>query len=516
MDAVAPPSRIESPAPHRSSESSQGRGADRAAEDAGSDAGIADRLSARIGRRQYAMWFERSAKLRLDDKGEAVRVAVPNRFVADWIERHFESDVAAAAGASAGRDVRVEIDVDPGAFSRQDSVASGGVEPQDASDKQARRAKSKRRHPTDTAALLARRGLRHRLEQFVTGPSNELAHAATCRLADEAVAGARSHAPLFLHGGCGLGKTHLLQGACRRVLEQTPDAGVLYLTGEQFTNDYITAVRTGKLDDFRRRMRSLELLALDDLHFLSNKSATQQEFLHSFDQIDLGGARVILASDSHPRLIDKFSEQLVSRCVQGLVVQVSRPDADTRRRLVAAMARRRGLVLEPVAEALLASEVGSDGSVREIEGLLTKLHALITLAGDHEATAQPVGRHWVDRLMHGEHRSTTRRRVHYEHIVAVVTQELGVTEAQLAGRGRHSQVVLARAVLIRLCRELTTMSFPEIARAMGKSNHSTVITADQRLKRQIDEGLTARLAGHDESMPIADLLDRFRRSVTRG
>ncbi|MEM1207812.1 MAG: DnaA/Hda family protein [Planctomycetota bacterium] len=482
------------------------------------DTGIADKLSARIGQRPYAMWFERSAKLQFEPTRDAVRVAVPNRFVADWIERHFERDVAAAAGESVGRDVQVEIDIDPAAFSRQDSVASAGVTSAPSANEAAtgeQATRKRRRRPVDTAALLARRGLRHRLEQFVVGPSNELAHAACCRLADEAVEGKRTHSPLFLHGGCGLGKTHLLQGACRRVLEQMPDAGVLYLTGEQFTNDYITAVRTGKLDDFRRRMRSLELLALDDLHFLANKSSTQQEFLHSFDQIDLGGARVVLASDSHPRLIDKFSEQLVSRCVQGLVVQVNRPDGDTRRKLVAAMARRRGLILEPVAEAILAAQIGTDGSVREIEGLLTKLHALITLAGDHEATAQPVGRHWVDRLIHGENHSTTRRRVHYEHIVAVVTQELGVTEAQLAGRGRHSQVVLARAVLIRLCRELTTMSFPEIARAMGKSNHSTVITADQRLKRQIDGGLTARLAGHDDAMPLTDLLERLRRSVTR-
>jgi len=485
------------------------------------DLAICQRLSSRIGQRPYAMWFERSARLRHDAQRDALRVAVPNRFVADWIERHFEHDVAAAAGETVGRSIAVEIDVDPAVFSRQDSVASGEVASASSATAlplgaPSRPASPKRRRPADTAALLARRGLRHRLEQFVTGPSNELAFGAIARLAQEAIDGQRSASPLFLHGGCGLGKTHLLQGACRRVLEQVPDAGVLYLTGEQFTNDYITAVRTGKLDDFRRRMRSLELLALDDLHFLANKTSTQQEFLHSFDQIELGGARVILASDSHPRLIDKFSEQLVSRCMQGLVVQVNRPDEATRRKLVTAMARRRGLILEPAAEACLAAQAGPDGSVREIEGLLTKLHALITLSGDHEATAAPVGRHWVDRLVHGEAQTTTRRRVQYEHIAAVVTEELGVTDAQIAGRGRHSQVVLARAVLIHLCRELTTMSFPEIARAMGKTNHSTVITAAQRLRRQIDDGQLARLAGNGEPMPMTDLLDRLRRSVTRG
>jgi chromosomal replication initiator protein len=481
---------------------------------------VVRRLHARIGDRSYAMWFERSAKFDLREDGGALSVAVPNRFVADWIDRNYKGQLADVAGEAIGRDVSIAIRIDATAFDRQDTAAptapalrAGAARPTDRADATVA---PRRRRPTGTAALLARRGLRHRLEQFVVGPSNELAYNASQRLAREAIEGARSASPLFLHGGCGLGKTHLLQGACRRVLEHAPDAGVLYLTGEQFTNDYITAVRTGKLDDFRRRMRSLELLALDDLHFLANKSSTQQEFLHSFDQIELGGARVVLASDSHPRLIDKFSEQLISRCVQGLVVQINRPDEATRRKLVAAMARRRGLLLEPAAEQVLAGRVGEDGSVREIEGLLTKLHALITLSGDHAAGASAVGRHWVDRLLQSEAQTTTRRRVQYGHIAATVCEELGVTEAQLAGRGRHAQVVLARAVLIQLCRELTTMSFPEIARAMGKSNHSTVITAAQRLKRQIGEGMQARLAGSQELISLEDLMNRLRRGVTRG
>ncbi|MEO0586729.1 MAG: DnaA/Hda family protein [Planctomycetota bacterium] len=481
--------------------------------------GIAERLAARIGDRPYAMWFERSAKLRFEAEARVVHVAVPNRFVADWIERKYEADVAQAAAEAVGvtGPVSVSVAVEPESFSRQDSVASGSASVEGGAAPAKATARARRRNAGgDTAALLARRGLRHRLEQFVVGPSNELAFAATQRLAQEAIAGQRSHSPLFVHGGCGLGKTHLLQGACRAVLEQVPDAGVLYLTGEQFTNDYISAVRTGKLDDFRRRMRSLELLALDDLHFLANKSSTQQEFLHSFDQIELGGSRVILASDSHPRLIDKFSEALVSRCVQGLVVQVNRPDLQTRGKLISAMALRRGLALEPAAEATLAQQVGVDGSVREIEGLLTKLHALLTLSGDRDATAEPVGRHWVDQLLRGESAAGTRRRIGYSLIAGVVTEELGVTEAQLAARGRHSRVVLARAVLIHLCRELTTMSFPEIARAMGKTNHSTVITAHQRLRRQMDAGETVELVAGEPAMRLQDLLDRLRRSVQRG
>jgi len=206
-----------------------------------------------------------------------------------------------------------------------------------------------------------------RLEDFVVGESNRLAFAASLQVADGA-----SDAPgiLFLHGDCGVGKTHLLQGIVRRRTQRAPRQVVRYVTAEHFTNEYIAAVRDGSLDQFRKRLRRVDLLAIDDIHFFANKSATQAEFLHTIDAIDLTGARVALVSDEHPRHIRKFSQSLVSRFLSGMVVRVERPDRDTRSQLVRRLARERGLDLTAAAEDLVAGRCA--GSIREIEGAITR------------------------------------------------------------------------------------------------------------------------------------------------
>ncbi|MFW6032781.1 MAG: DnaA ATPase domain-containing protein, partial [Phycisphaeraceae bacterium] len=353
--------------------------------------------------------------------------------------------------------------------------------------------------------------LRHRLEDFVVGSSNQLAYAAANRMAEET---GEAGSVLFLHGGCGLGKTHLLQGLCRRMLETNRAAKVHYTTGEQFTNDYIAAVRSGKLEGFRRRMRRLDLLAVDDVHFIANKPATQQEFLHSFDHLELGGARVALASDSHPKLIKQFSEALVSRCVRGLVVQIHPPDLELRQQLVQVLAGRRELVLEEGVAAALASRSG--GSVREIEGALTKLQAIARLtrpAG--QASAANVGHALVRQLFEHEDGGPVRP-VSLEKVLDVACEQLGVTREQVMGRGRQKMVVLARSLVIHLTRQMTPMSYPEIARAFGRRTHSTVITAEQRVQKQLKQGQRIDLPGELEPVLLADLVDRLRRAVRSG
>ncbi|MEX1015988.1 MAG: DnaA/Hda family protein, partial [Phycisphaeraceae bacterium] len=361
--------------------------------------------------------------------------------------------------------------------------------------------------------------LRRKLDEFIVGPSNELAYAAACRLAD---ADLEPAGPLFLHGGCGLGKTHLLQGVCRQMLDHQPDARVLYTTGEQFTNEYITAVRANQLEAFRRRIRQLDLLAVDDVHFIANKQATQQEFLHSFDQIELGGARVVLASDSHPKLIKQFSEALVSRCVRGLVVQIATPDQETRQRLVDALAKRRGLVMEPDVARTLASR--TRGSVREIEGTLTKLQALASLTRE-AGRVQPhggatthtrVGHALVRQLFDHDIDPAPGKPVRFDTIIEQVCERLGVSKTQALGPSRHRLVVLARSLAIHLTREMTSMSYPEIAQAMGKRNHSTIITAAQRIARQLQADAPPALPAEVQANSLAELVDDLRDAVRRG
>ncbi|MCC7192161.1 MAG: ATP-binding protein [Phycisphaeraceae bacterium] len=470
---------------------------------------IAQRLSSAIGQRRYSMWFDRTARIGLSDDEHRLEVAVPNKFVADWIGRNFEGDLRHAAHQELGRDIDVRIEVMPALFAdfRQPAAAT----PPDTAALTEITQPTRVRPPFTTAAPLPtpNAAFRHRLETFIVGPSNELAFAAAQRLLDDD----HSSHPLFLHGGCGLGKTHLLQGVCCRLLDRNPQAKVLYTTGEQFTNEFLAAMRANKLEAFRRKIRQLDLLAVDDVHFLANKAATQQEFLHSFDAIEMGGARVMLASDSHPKLIRQFSDALVNRCVRGMVVEIKPPDTTTRARIVRALVQRRGLcLLETVIDVLASRCVGS---VREIEGTLAKLHALASLAQQREGgVAEPIGHTIVNHLFDAD-LQTPRRIIRFDNVLGVVAQETGVSKAQILANGRQASAVLARSLVIYLTRQMTTMSYPEIASAMGRKNHSTVITAAQRVEKQVSEGVRVTVPATMEQAELSDLVQRLRHAVMR-
>ncbi|MDX1683229.1 MAG: DnaA/Hda family protein, partial [Phycisphaeraceae bacterium] len=430
-----------------------------------------------------------------DGVGGRLEVAVPNQFVADWIKRNFKADLKSIASEATGGDVELTLTVTdaepetpPAAAPADASPAPGNNGSSDA--------------PAAVSRTTSRSTLRHELDSFVVGPSNQLAYAAVTRLVDGRT---DYHSPLFLHGGCGLGKTHLLQGLCRRVLDQRNGARVLYMTGEAFTNAFLQAMRANAVDRFRARIRKLDLLAVDDVHFIAGKNATRQEFLHSFDAIDLGGARVALASDSHPRDIQQLGESLVSRCLRGMVVQVHEPDPETRRRVVAALAERRGLSLrDGVADRIAAA--GGEVSVREIEGTLTRLQAISELEGGGESS---IGHSILAKALGSTVEPTRRGPVGFEAIFDTVVDRLGVTRTQLTGNGRQRQVVLARSLVAHLSRRLTAMSFPEIARAMGRPTHSTIIAADQRIQEKLSDGEQVTLPRGDRPVALADLVEEL-------
>jgi chromosomal replication initiator protein len=463
---------------------------------------IASRLAESVGEKRYSMWFGRSAKLDYCNVNNRLEVKVPSRFVADWINRHFEQDLRRAASHEVGEAVELSVEISPERF----EAATAAIQ-------------VARAHPPapvrqPLASASGARSLRHRLEDFIVGPSNELAYATACRLAEDENAGTH---PLFIHGGCGLGKTHLLQGICSRLRLSNPVARVHYTTGEQFTNEFLASMRANKLDTFRRKIRGLYLLAVDDVHFIANKQATQQEFLHSFEAMDLGGARVVLASDSHPKQIRQFSEALISRCMRGLVVQIDRPDKATRIKIIRHLAQRRGLRIMDSAIDLIAAK--SVGSIREIEGLLTKLHAMATLMPSGGSAAQPsgpgpgaIGHLLVERVFSEQAPQTTRRVIRMQEILAAVIEHSGATREQILSNSRHRHSVLVRSAAIYLARKLTSMSFPEIAAALGRDSHSSIVTAAQRIEKQLAQNLQIDLP-NQERLPLAEWVERVKLAI---
>lgn len=462
---------------------------------------ILDRLRREVGEEPCNRYF--SSQARLDLQGRELHVIVPSQFMAGLIDRRFGAALRGASREVLGPEsADLRILVDAPAF---ESEAPSPPRPPEAAP---------RRRLAPEA--------RYRFDNFVIGAANQLA----CKAAQCVANGDRQFSPLFIHGPCGTGKTHLLQALAHDFRRRHRSARVRSITAEAFTNEFIASMRAGRLDEFRKSYRQVDLLCLDDAHFVANKKATQAELLHTFDAIDLDGKLVALASDEHPREIAKLTPALVSRFLSGGVVAVACPDEDLRARLLIELAARRALDLDEAALAMLqrrAAMLAVEGraSVRELEGLLTQVEAVVRLLPSQGGAPGPIGAADIARALGltsgpgADLRTRTgrpRRPVRVEVIIERTCAALGVQSSELMAKGRHKRVVLARAVVVLLAREYTNLSFPEIAKALARPNHSTVITALRRIERQIagDEPPELGLPGG-----LHGLLDGLRLELTR-
>jgi len=340
----------------------------------------------------------------------------------------------------------------------------------------------------------------------VVGSSNQLAYSA----AQTVVAEPRTHFnPLFIHGGCGLGKTHLLQGICNAVVQNRPETKFIYASSEEFTNQFVLALKMGKLDAFRQRFRQTDLLLIDDVHFLASKKATQEEFLHTFNAIDMASKQVVMASDAHPKMIGQLSESLVSRFIAGMVVKIDPPVFETR---CAILRQRAGEmqkqipdpVIEYIAEHLCAN-------IRELEGALLKVVAYASLS------RSPIGLEMAREALE-DHIARTDPIVHLSDIEAVVSTFFGITPADVHSSKKTRTISLARSVAMYLARKHTSMSFPEIGRFMGNKNHATVILACRKIKHLIENKELSVIwetpLGRRE-MDINSVLGKLESSISR-
>ena len=427
--------------------------------------GILADLQKRLGPRQYNAWFRHGTTVSLEDGH--VKVSVPNPFVANWIEKHYSSDVSAAVESAAGERRPVVVTIDPelsGEMRRKQLDVQADIVAQ------ARTGTGRQR----TTYVAAPAPMRHRLADFVVGQCNRLAYSAALAV----VKGGAPFNPLFVHGQCGVGKTHLLQGICgamSRAVRKGQPVAWRYVTGEQFTNEFVQALRHKGFAQFRSRYRHLDMLAIDDVHFLASKRAIQEEFLHTFNAIQAAGKQIVLASDAHPQMVGELNAQLASRFIAGMVVKIDPPDKTTRLEIL----RRKGRGMNvPLDEEVLEYIAGHiRGSARELEGTLFKLAALSSLA------TAPVSMEMARSAL-ADHLSRTDSVLTLGDIEAATSAFFGITTADMHSSRRTRTVSAARMVAMFLARRKTLMSYPEIGRAMGK-NHSSVLLAVRRMEKAL-------------------------------
>jgi chromosomal replication initiator protein len=449
---------------------------------------INEALAKKVGAQKFRIWFKNSTKLTLT--GGYLKVGVPNFFIASWIENHFLNEINQVVRAVTGTEVKLTFAIDPELSSSQrrtqlDSQASAVV-----TEEKARNRSRSYRNRKGTGSLLRKsptplRGsptkistvgghqkkrLKLSLDTFIVGSSNELAYNAAKVVVNEQQSRVPpergpSFNPLFIHGGYGLGKTHLLQGICNAVCKRRPQTNWLYLSAEDFANQFVLALKTKKLEAFRRRMRQTDLLA-----------------------------QVVLASDAPPKMIGQLSEKLVNRFVSGMVVKIQTPDFHTRCQICRQYAKQLTIdnhklkigkavpesVIRYIAENLRTN-------VRELEGALLKIIAYSALAGnagygsDRPSTGEKINLSMAKAVL-AEHLERCDPIVHISDIESAVATYFGITPANIHSSKKNRTIALARHFSMYLIRRHTKMSFSEIGRFMGNKNHATVLLACKKIE----------------------------------
>ncbi len=446
---------------------------------------VNEALAEKIGTQKYKVWFKNSTKLSLT--GEYLKVGVPNPFIASWIENHFLNEISEAVRKVIGTEVKITFTIDPELTGHQRrSQLDSQVSAVTTLDKGRHRVPSGITRAMGAAGQSRRKKLKLSLDTFVVGSSNELAYNAAKVVVNEQQS---PFNPLFIHGGYGVGKTHLLQGICNAVWQKRPQTNWLYLSAEDFANQFVLALKTKKLEAFRRRMRQTDLLAIDDIHFLASKPSTQEEFLHTFNTINLAGKQVVLASDAHPKQIGQLSEKLVNRFVSGMVVKIGTPDFAMRCEICKQFAGNMNTPNSELSDSVIkyiAEHLHSN--VRELEGAVLKLVAFASLR--NEKVSLPIAK-----AVLAEHLERCDPIVHVSDIESSVASYFGITPANMHSSKKDRTVALARHLSMYLTRKHTRMSSSEIGRVMGGKNHATVLLACKRIEELIEKNSVVRWSG---------------------
>ena len=443
---------------------------------------INDAIEQRIGQQKFKIWFKSSTRLTFTEGH--LKVGVANLFIASWLESHFHSHIIEAARTVVG-DCRLMFTIDPNLCNRHkagslDCLASAAqaFTSQALSNVEGHALRSSLSEAgsgpvAPSAVSCSAHSAGHRLklnfDSFVVGPSNELAYnAAKAVVCDKQ----SPFNPLFIHGGYGLGKTHLLQGICNEIRKSRPAAVWLYLSAEDFANQFVLALKTRKLDAFRRRMRQTDLLAIDDIHFLASKPSTQEEFLYTFNTLDLAGRQVVLASDAHPKMIGQLSEKLVNRFVSGMVVKIDAPDFKTRCEICRHYARNINKNIPEEVINCIADNMKS--SIRELQGAVLKLVAFASMQNAKIDLAMAAA-------VLAEHIEHLPPMAHLSDIESAVASFFSVTPSAIHSTKKDRTVALARHFCMFLVRKHTRLSSSEIGRLLGHKNHATVLLACQKI-----------------------------------
>ena len=415
---------------------------------------ILTRIEPKVNRHSFYTWFKPTAFVKEAD--QTVTVRVPNLLFRDWLTKHY-AGVISEAITELHRDGMQISFVTLGEAMKLPAPSPDSSAP-----------------PTRAPVGPPPRGLnpRYTFDTFVVGSSNQFAHAASQAVAE---APSRSYNPLFLYGGVGLGKTHLMHAIGQYMLQQTPDLRLTYISSERFMNEMINAVRYDRVLDFRERYRSMDVLLVDDIQFLAGKEGTQTEFFHTFNSLYDAQKQIVISSDCPPHEIPALEERLRSRFEWGLIADIQPPDLETKVAILKKKAEAEAVPLADDVALYIAGRIKSN--VRELEGSLIRLIAYASLTGSKIslALAQDVLRNLIDR---------DDQAVTIEMVQKFVANYYQLKIADLRSRNNAKSITLPRQIAMYLSKSLTNASLPQIGKTFGGKHHSTVIHSIRKIENR--------------------------------
>jgi len=425
---------------------------------------VAGRLQGALNDTTYRTWFGEAEGVELSD--DAFVLAVPNDFTREWIEGKFLGLVRAIVQDVAGGERRVQLTVREGV-----ADSAGGA---------AAAAPAAVAEPVRAAGAGGPESSlnpKYTFDLFVIGSSNRFAHAAALAVAE---APAQAYNPLFIYGGTGLGKTHLMQAIAQYVAEHSSAMSVRYVTSETFMNDFINSLRDKRIEGFKQRYRTYDLLLVDDIQFFEHKERIQEEFFHTFNSLYEAGSQIVISSDRPPREISTLEERLRSRFEWGLITDIQPPDLETRIAILRKKVKTDDIhIPDPQLLTFIAGRISSN--IRELEGALTRVVAFSSL------TSRPMTVDLAQDVLKDVFPQGEAAQVSIQRIQETVSERFGLSLQELCGDRRSQNIVYPRQVAMYLSRELTDSSLPKIGKEFGGRDHTTVIHATSKIARLIRE-----------------------------
>ena len=414
-------------------------------------------LRLQIGETAYETWFSVLAVKVKND--ETLIVETPDEFFKNWIVEHYLEAIESVINELTPVNINIEFEVNPHLFSEKNKRPFPEVVSQPPAVSMSE----------DATTITPR----FTFENFVIGSSNRFAHAASLAVADSP---AKAYNPLFIYGGVGLGKTHLMQSIANRIKAKQPKTKFCYLSSEKFTNALIDAIRHRATVQFRQRFRNVDVLLIDDIHFIAGKESTQEEFFHTFNELHENRKQIVISSDKPPKSIPKLEERLSSRFAWGLITDIQPPDFETRVAILRKKIEREPAKVPDDVIMFIAEQIKTN--IRELEGALVRVMAYSLLE------EKPISLDMTKIILRDMVQESTKI-INMDMIQKVVANYFNVSLFDLKTNKRHKNIVLPRQIAMYLSRHQTNLSLPEIGACFGGKDHTTVLHSCKKIEKEI-------------------------------